>query len=164
MGADLRLFDFRRLEHLGVEARLEQLARWVVDAETHGERYGLIIPPHEVEPGSGPQHRHECLTALATYGVHAPFRNHIGAAVVLLSTAVAVNSLLMVVSRSWGWFAGRRGPTAPYSANAPPAPEPYTAAFTSCRSASTERSNTVARGVVRTFAPDRKRSSTSSTV
>lgn len=70
MGADLRLFDFRRLEHLGVEARLEQLARWVVDAETHGERYGLIVPPHEVEPDSGPQHRHQCLTALATYGVN----------------------------------------------------------------------------------------------
>lgn len=69
MGAELRIFDFRQLEHLGVEARLEQLARWVVDAETHGERYGLIIPPYEFEPDSGPQHRHQCLTALAAYGV-----------------------------------------------------------------------------------------------
>ena len=69
MGAELRLFDFRRLGHLAVEARLEQLARWIVDAETHGERYGLVIPPHEVEPDSGPQHRHLCLTALAAYGM-----------------------------------------------------------------------------------------------
>ena len=69
MGAELRIFDFRRLEHLAVEARLEQLARWVVDAETHGERYGLVIPPHELEPDSGPQHRHQCLTALASHGL-----------------------------------------------------------------------------------------------
>jgi len=69
MGAELRIFDFRRLEHLGVEARLEQLGRWIVDAETHGERYGLIIPPHELEPDSGPQHRHQCLTSLARYGI-----------------------------------------------------------------------------------------------
>jgi uncharacterized protein (DUF58 family) len=70
MGAELRLFDFRRLEHLAIEARLEQLARWVVDAETHGERYGLIVPPYELEPDSGPQHRHQCLAALAAYGLN----------------------------------------------------------------------------------------------
>ncbi len=70
MGAELRLFDFRRLEQLGVETRLEQLARWIVDAETHGERYGLIIPPYELEPDSGPQHRHQCLSALAMHGLN----------------------------------------------------------------------------------------------
>lgn len=69
MGAELRIFDFRQLGELGVEARLEQLARWVVDAETHGERYGLIIPPYELEPDSGPQHRHQCLAALAVHGL-----------------------------------------------------------------------------------------------
>lgn len=68
MGAELRVFDFSRLDSLGVEARLEQLSRWVVDAETRGERYGLIIPPHRFEPDTGPEHRHRCLTALAVYG------------------------------------------------------------------------------------------------
>jgi uncharacterized protein (DUF58 family) len=68
MGAELRMFDFNKLENLGVEARLEQLARWVVDAETRGERYGLTVPPHYVEPDTGPEHRHRCLTALALYG------------------------------------------------------------------------------------------------
>jgi uncharacterized protein (DUF58 family) len=68
MGAELRLFDFSGLENLGVEARLEQLARWVVDAETRGERYGLIVPPHRLDPDTGPEHRHRCLTALALYG------------------------------------------------------------------------------------------------
>jgi uncharacterized protein (DUF58 family) len=68
MGSELRVFDFSTLDSLGLEARLEQLARWVVDAETRGERYGLIIPPHRFEPDTGPEHRHRCLTALAVYG------------------------------------------------------------------------------------------------
>jgi uncharacterized protein (DUF58 family) len=68
MGAELRVFDFSGLEKLSVEARLEQLARWVVDAETRGERYGLIIPAHRIEPDTGPEHRHRCLTALALHG------------------------------------------------------------------------------------------------
>jgi uncharacterized protein (DUF58 family) len=68
MGAELRVFDFAKLAKLGVEARLEQLARWLVDAETRGERYGLVISPHHFEPDSGPEHRHRCLAALALYG------------------------------------------------------------------------------------------------
>ncbi len=68
MGAELRVFDYTRLADLPVEARLEQLARWVVDAGMRGERYGLIVPPHRLEPDSGPEHRHRCLTALALYG------------------------------------------------------------------------------------------------
>jgi uncharacterized protein (DUF58 family) len=68
MGAELRVFDFAKLENLGLEARLEQLARWLVDAETRGERYGLVIPPQHFEPDSGPEHRHRCLSALALYG------------------------------------------------------------------------------------------------
>lgn len=69
LGAELRLFDFNKLEQLGVESRLEQISRWVVDAETRGERYGLIVPPHRFEPDTGPEHRHRCLTALASYGL-----------------------------------------------------------------------------------------------
>jgi uncharacterized protein (DUF58 family) len=69
LGADLRMFDFAQLHHLDVEARLEQLARWTVDAESRGERYGLTMPGHVFEPDSGPQHRHECLEALARHGL-----------------------------------------------------------------------------------------------
>ncbi|MEP7245990.1 MAG: DUF58 domain-containing protein [Gammaproteobacteria bacterium] len=68
MGAELRVFDFAKLEELGTEARLEQMARWVVDADTRGERYGVIVPPHRLEPDSGPQHRHKSLAVLALYG------------------------------------------------------------------------------------------------
>jgi uncharacterized protein (DUF58 family) len=69
LGAELRLFDFSKLPHLETEARLEQLARWIVDADSRGERYGLAMPGQLLEPDSGPQHRHQCLEALARYGL-----------------------------------------------------------------------------------------------
>ena len=69
LGAELRLFDFTQLQHLDVETRLEQLARWIVDADSRGERYGLIMPARVFEPDTGPQHRHECLEALARHGL-----------------------------------------------------------------------------------------------
>jgi uncharacterized protein (DUF58 family) len=68
LGADVRLFDFAQLRQLDVEARLEQLARWIVDADSRGERYGLTMPNRFFEPDTGPQHRHECLEALARHG------------------------------------------------------------------------------------------------
>jgi uncharacterized protein (DUF58 family) len=68
-GSELRIFDFAELEGLPTEARLEQLARWVVDAEARGEPYGLILPEHVIEPDHGPEHRHRCLAALAGHGL-----------------------------------------------------------------------------------------------
>jgi len=69
LGAELRLFDFAKLKSLDTEPRLEQLARWIVEAESRGERYALALPDHHFEADSGPQHRHECLEALALYGL-----------------------------------------------------------------------------------------------
>lgn len=69
LGADLHVFDFSRIEGLDTEARLEQLARWIVDADARGERYGLIVPPYQLRPDNGPQHRHQSLAALAMYGL-----------------------------------------------------------------------------------------------
>jgi uncharacterized protein (DUF58 family) len=71
-GADLCLFDFAQLRIPDVEARLSQLARWVVDAEAGGERYGLTLPGVQLAPNRGPEHRHRCLAALALYGIDAP--------------------------------------------------------------------------------------------
>jgi uncharacterized protein (DUF58 family) len=67
--AELREFDFASLAHLDVEARLSQLARWVVDTEAHGERYGLALPGIRLPPDRGPEHRHRCLAALAMFGL-----------------------------------------------------------------------------------------------
>ncbi len=66
-GAELRLFDFTRVPLPGTEARLSQLARWVVEAEARGERYALRLPQAALAAEHGPQHRHGCLKLLAAF-------------------------------------------------------------------------------------------------
>jgi uncharacterized protein (DUF58 family) len=66
---ELREFDFATLAPLDTEARLSQLARWVVEAETRGERYGVALPGVRLAPDRGPAHRHRCLAALALFGI-----------------------------------------------------------------------------------------------
>jgi uncharacterized protein (DUF58 family) len=51
----------------GVEARLSQLARWVVEADASGAPYGLRLPGAEVQPATGAAHRHACLRVLARH-------------------------------------------------------------------------------------------------
>ena len=51
----------------GTEARLKQLAKWVVDAERLGLSFGLEIPRTRIELGAGATHRHKCLRTLALY-------------------------------------------------------------------------------------------------
>lgn len=71
-GADLCLFDFAQLAVPDLEARLSQLARWVVEAEAVGDHYGLTLPGAAIAPNRGPEHRHRCLAALALYGTQPP--------------------------------------------------------------------------------------------
>jgi uncharacterized protein (DUF58 family) len=59
------VLDWNRLSHLGGEARISRLARWVVDAEVAHLRYELRLPAERLGPDNGPQHRHACLRALA---------------------------------------------------------------------------------------------------
>lgn len=66
---DLRMFDFAGLEGLDTESRLEQLSRWIVDAEARAERYGLALAGARIDPARGPEHRHRCLKALALHGL-----------------------------------------------------------------------------------------------
>jgi uncharacterized protein (DUF58 family) len=68
-GSGQRLFDFGRLPGLDGEARLEQLARWILDAEARGERYGLVLPAAVFAPDRGAEHRRCALTALALHGL-----------------------------------------------------------------------------------------------
>lgn len=68
-GSELRMFRFGQLASMATEARLEQLARWVVDADERGDRYGLELPGQRIAPDRGAEHRHECLAALALYGL-----------------------------------------------------------------------------------------------
>ena len=52
-----------------VESRLSQLSKWVTAAESSGLRYGLSIPGKERQPARGPAHYHDCLRALALWGI-----------------------------------------------------------------------------------------------
>ncbi len=64
-GVDVQL-DWRALSGLGYERRIARLARWVDEAEREGRRYRLNLPGQPpLGPARGPQHRHECLRALA---------------------------------------------------------------------------------------------------
>ncbi|HEY3784968.1 MAG TPA: DUF58 domain-containing protein [Steroidobacteraceae bacterium] len=67
--SQLRRFEFEALRGLHTEARLEQLARWVVEAETAGERYELVLPGARIPADHGREHRHRCLAALALFGL-----------------------------------------------------------------------------------------------
>ena len=72
LGSELRVFDFAQVPLEGAEARLAQLARWVVDAEARGERYALRLPgAAPVAADRGPEHRHRCLALLARFGTDA---------------------------------------------------------------------------------------------
>jgi uncharacterized protein (DUF58 family) len=60
------MLDWNRLPgSLDVEARISRLARWIVDAELEGLRYGLSLPGTVLQLDAGPAHRAACLEALA---------------------------------------------------------------------------------------------------
>ena len=63
------VLDLAAVQGADLEARLARLARWIVDAEERGDRYGLRVGELEVPPGSGLSHRNRCLAPLATYGL-----------------------------------------------------------------------------------------------
>jgi len=54
---------------MGIEQRLSVLCRWILDADRHGIDYGLQLPQQQIAVGSGHEHRHQCLRALALFGV-----------------------------------------------------------------------------------------------
>ena len=65
----LRWEDTAGLAH---EARLSQLARWIVTAERSSRSYALSIPGAAISAGHGDAHFHECLRALALFPEEAP--------------------------------------------------------------------------------------------
>lgn len=68
-GADTssQWLDFERIPVADVEARLEILARWIVDADRTHRDYGLRLPGVEFAPAHGDAHRHRCLQTLALF-------------------------------------------------------------------------------------------------
>lgn len=64
---DVRL-DWDMLPGFDAEARLSRLTRWVLDADAAAQRYGLYLPGRTLAPGTGEDHRRQCLEALALFG------------------------------------------------------------------------------------------------
>jgi uncharacterized protein (DUF58 family) len=60
-------FNFSRLLSTDVEARLSQLALWIVLAERARRPYGLRLPAAEIPPAVGQAHFHQCMRALSLY-------------------------------------------------------------------------------------------------
>lgn len=62
-------FDWQQMPPaLPDEARLQRLARWVVDAARSNSSWTLALPGTRLGPDHGTQHLHRCLRALALYG------------------------------------------------------------------------------------------------
>ena len=66
------LLTWQDTSGLAHEARLCQLARWIVTAERSGRSYALNIPGAVIPAGRGDAHFHECLRALAIFPTEAP--------------------------------------------------------------------------------------------
>lgn len=64
-------FDFASLPELDDEQKLSQLTRWCLDAAEARLAFGLILPDRRIPLGNGQRHLHECLEALALYGIEA---------------------------------------------------------------------------------------------
>ena len=62
-------FNIDHLPGLDTEARLSQLARWILAAEQRGVPYALLLGSQHFAAAIGPQHRDACLAALALYGL-----------------------------------------------------------------------------------------------
>ena len=65
--AGMLYLDFERTKFTETEARLSQLALWIVEAERARRPYGLRMPGVEIAPAVGDAHYHRCLRTLAVY-------------------------------------------------------------------------------------------------
>jgi uncharacterized protein (DUF58 family) len=68
VGEELWL-DFSDAPDRTEEDKLSRMARWVLDAEAQGLRYGLRLPGGELPPNNGLAQRDECLRRLALFNL-----------------------------------------------------------------------------------------------
>jgi uncharacterized protein (DUF58 family) len=65
------LLEWDMLGELPLEARVSQLARWCIDADSEGRALGLGLPGVQIPVGIGPKHLAACLEALALFDAAA---------------------------------------------------------------------------------------------
>lgn len=63
------LLDWEMLPDLDNEARIAQLTRWCIDADTAGRGLALRLPGSEIPLGQGPMQLAACLEALALFDI-----------------------------------------------------------------------------------------------
>ena len=63
------LLDFADAHDRNEEDKLARMARWVLDAEELGLRYGLRLPDGELPASNGMAHREECLRRIALFNL-----------------------------------------------------------------------------------------------
>jgi len=61
--------DFSDAPDRSEEEKLARMARWVLDAEKQGLRYGLRLPDGELPPDNGTAQRDECLRRIALFNL-----------------------------------------------------------------------------------------------
>lgn len=66
-GSTQLCFDWDQLEGMGIENRLSQLCKWVLEADEQGIEFGLKLPDGKINPGSSSTHTLKCLEALALF-------------------------------------------------------------------------------------------------
>jgi uncharacterized protein (DUF58 family) len=59
--------DFTSTPGTDIEARLAQLALWIIEAERGRRSYGVRLPGTDIAPSLGQVHFHRCLRALALF-------------------------------------------------------------------------------------------------
>jgi uncharacterized protein (DUF58 family) len=64
---EARWFDLARTPGATLEEKLSVLTRWVLDAHTARQSYGLRLGSRTWGPAAGPDHLHACLQALALH-------------------------------------------------------------------------------------------------
>jgi uncharacterized protein (DUF58 family) len=66
--------DFSAVRFADVEARLSQLALWMIEAERARRPYSLRLPGIETPPAIGESHFHRCMRALSLFQAGMPSR------------------------------------------------------------------------------------------
>ncbi|CAN2040290.1 DUF58 [Candidatus Magnetomoraceae bacterium gMMP-15] len=61
--------DWDKIKHTDIEYKLSLLCHNILNAERLNMTYGLKLPGNAIEPGSGEIHKHNCLKALALFGL-----------------------------------------------------------------------------------------------
>ena len=69
---EVAAFEWDSLSGADEEARLRQIARWVVTAESLGLSYSLRLPQTVLPASRGEAHYHQCLRALAAWPEQPP--------------------------------------------------------------------------------------------